>query len=751
MDFKQNSKISHYQLLEKLGAGGMGMVYKAQDLKLDRFVALKFLPLQVGLIEEDKQRFIQEAKAASALDHPNICTIYEIDETIDDQVFISMAYYEGETLRERLDKGPLSTKDAIDLVVQVCQGLAKAHEQGIVHRDIKPANIILTRDGVAKILDFGVAKFLSKKRSTVSGSVIGTPGYMSPEQAKGSEVDHRSDIWSVGVLLFEMLTTQLPFEGKSDLSIMYAIINDPPQELSQYRQTVPDDLQNIIKKTLEKDPENRYQDLQDVISDLQILGKKCSDTEPTKVVFLSPQPTPSIAVLPFIDLSPQKDHEYFCDGLTEEIINALTHVEVLRVVSRNSAFQFKGKHLDISDIGRKLKVQFILEGSIRKAANKVRITIRLINASDGYLRWAEEYDRELSDIFAVQDEIAGAVINALSSELSKMTGLQKKPVIKQYTDDSEAYNIYLKGRFLWNKRTAESLEQSIAYFKEAIRIDPQYALAHVALADANIVLGFYGKYSPDMVMPQAIQAAEVALDIDTRLAEAHISFACAKAVYEWDWNEAEKHFKWGIELNPDYAIAHHWYAINYLTPLGRFDEAVKETIRALELETNSLVIGATVGLCYYFAKQYDEAIRYLQRTLEIDPEFAVTNFFMGRVLVQKSMFQEAFQHFQKALTVFGDSTNMLATFGHAAALAGKEDVARKVLKKLLGFSEHMYVSPYDIASIYCGLHEDEIAFSWLERAVKERAYLSIYLKVDPLMNLLRPEPRFQYLLNTVFS
>jgi TolB-like protein/Tfp pilus assembly protein PilF len=469
------------------------------------------------------------------------------------------------------------------------------------------------------------------------------------------------------------------------------------------------------------------------------------------VVLLSPQPTPSIAVLPFIDLSPQKDHEYFCDGLTEEIINALTHVESLRVVSRNSAFQFKGKHLDISDIGRKLKVQFILEGSIRKAANKVRITIRLINASDGYLRWAEEYDRDLSDIFAVQDEIAGAVINTLSSELSELTGLQKKTLVKQYTDDSEAYTIYLKGRFLWNKRTAESLEQSIAYFKEAVRIDPRYALAHAALADANIVLGFYGKYPPDVVMPQAIQAAEAALDIDARLAEAHISFACAKAVYEWEWNKAEKHFKLGIELNQDYAIAHHWYAINYLTPLGRFDEAVKETIKALELESDSVVIGATVGLSYYFARQYDEAIRYLQRTLEIDPEFAVTNFFMGRVLVQKSMFREAFRYFQKALTRYGDSTNMLATFGHAAALAGKEGLAREILQKLLGLSEKMYVSPYDIASIYCGLHEDEIAFSWLARAVEERAYLSIYLKVDPIMNLLRPEPRFQYLLNTVFG
>ncbi len=746
VNFDINSEVSHYKLLEKLGSGGMSIVYKAKDLKLDRFVALKFLPFQIGLREDDKVRFVQEAKATSALDHPNICTIFEIDETDEGQIFISMAYYQGETLRERINKGPMSIKEAIEVTKQICDGLSKAHGQGIIHRDVKPANIIITDDGVVKIVDFGVAKFMSQKGSTAPGSVIGTPGYMSPEQARGKDVDHRTDVWSIGIIFFEMLTSQLPFEGNSDLSLMYAIVNDTPLQLSQFRKNVPVIIQNIIDKTLEKDPVDRYQHLNGLVNDLQSWEKNQSGVEITKAIVL-PKIYPSIAVLPFTDLSPQKDQEYFCDGLTEEIINALTHVANFRVISRNSAFQFKGKNLDISEIGRKLKVRSVLEGSIRKEGNKLRIAIRLINVSDGFLLWSNVFEKELSDVFVIQDEIARAVVNTLADRLAEKTGVT---LVKTQTVREEAYNVYLKGRYEWNKRTAESLEKSIDYFNRAIQIDPDYALAYAGLADANIVLSFYGKRPPKEVMPRAIESAEHALELDGSLAESEISLGCAKAVYEWDWDNAEVHFKRGMEMNKDYAIAHHWYAINYLTPLMRFEDAERETIKALELDPISPVFGATVGLTYYFARQYDDAINFLRKALEMNPNFAITNFFMGRALVQKSLFKEGINYFQKALKIYGESPNMLATFGNALALAGKKRDAHKVLKQLSDLSKKVYVSSYDIASVYCGLGNIENAWSWLERALDERAYLLIYLKVDPIMDFIRLHKKYKELVQKIF-
>ncbi len=749
MSIEAGATISHYRLLEKLGSGGMAIVFKAMDTKLERFVALKFLPMQVGVNAEDKQRFIQEAKTASALDHPNICTIYEIDETPEGQVFISMAYYQGETLKDKIERGPLSLKEAIHLSRQIGEGLAKAHEKGIVHRDIKPANLMVTTDQVVKILDFGVAKFQRKTRFTSPGSIIGTPAYMSPEQASGKTVDHRSDIWAMGVILFEMLTAHLPFEGETDLALMYSIVNEDPLPLSKFRGNISADIQRIIQKTLAKDPAERYQSVKELLADFDLFERGSLSTAETRVLVPTPVSTmPSIAILPFIDLSAEKDQEYFCDGLTEEIINDLSRVKGLRVASRNSAFQFKGKNLNISQIGEGLKVQKVLEGSIRKGGNRIRIAVRLINVADGFLVWADDYERELSDIFEIQDDISRAVVKSL--EIQLIGGEEKGPV-KHYTDNVEAYSTYLRGRFYWNKRTAESLEKSIEYFQSAIRIDPQYALAYAGLADAYIVLGLYGRYSPTEVIPRALQAAEHALQIDEMLPEAHVSLGCARAIYEWKWQEAEEQFKKGIELKPDYALAHQWYSINLLTPLGRFEEADQEVKKALELEPSSLAINATVGLNYYFARRYDEAIDHFHHTLDMDPDFPVTNFFLGRVYVQKAKFKEAIEHFQKALKFYGDSTNMLATFGHAAALANKVDLAHKVLEQLLDISRKMYVSSYDIASIYCGLGNIDQALSWLEKAVEEHAYLLIYLHIDPIMDPLRKDARFEVLLNKIQS
>jgi serine/threonine protein kinase/Tfp pilus assembly protein PilF len=731
MELKTGQVIGHYELLEQLGSGGMAVVFKAKDQKLDRHVALKFLPVQVGIKDQDKERFLLEAKTASALDHPNICTIYEINETMMGQLYIAMGYYEGETLREKIDRGPLSLKESLDITRQICLGLAKAHEKEIVHRDMKPANLIITSDGVVKILDFGVAKFQHKAQFTRTGSIIGTPGYMAPEQAAGQMVDQRTDIWAVGVLLYEMLTAHLPFEGENDLAMMYGIINEHHIPITNFKPQLSAKIQNIIKKVLTKEPNSRYQ----------------NSEQETRKMDAEISVIPSIAVLPLVDLSADRDQEYFCDGLTEEIINALTRIENLRVVSRNAAFHFKDQNLDIGQIGDRLNVQKVLEGSLRKGGNKIRVTMRLINVSDGFLLWADDYERELKDIFEIQDDISRSVVQNLKI---KLVSTSESKILKKYTDDIEAFSAYLRGRFHWNKRTADSLEKSIEYFRQAIELDPAYALAYCGLADAYIILGIYGRLSPAKVMPRAIQAINSALKIDQTISEAHISLGCVESIYNWNWQEAEKHFLNGIKLNPNYSIGHQWYSINYLCPQGRFEDARTAVQNAFELEPISLVINATVGLVLYFARQFDEAVEYLTKTLEIEPEHPVTNFFLGRAYVQKSLYREAMNHFQRALKSYGDSTNMLATFAHAAALAGQREIAEKILRQLLELSKSMYVSAYDLASVYVGLKDFDAALNWLEKAYEERAYLLVYLQTDPIMDELHNKERYKKLIKKIF-
>ncbi len=745
---KPEQEISHYKIVEKLGVGGMGIVYKAQDLKLDRFVALKFLPPQVGLDEDEKERFIQEAKTTSALDHPNICTIYEIDETEEGQVFISMACYEGETLRQKISRGLLSVQEAIQISIQILEGLSKAHDNGIIHRDIKPDNIILTIDGVVKILDFGIAKLKNTKQITRPGNILGTPRYMSPEQASGQDIDHRVDIWAMGVMLYEMLTCQLPFKGDNDLTMMYAIINEQPQPLSAIRSNISAGLQGVVEKALAKDPGDRYHQAMEMAQDLRLLEGGKEIPEKTRID-LSPVPqTPSIVVLPLNDISPEKDQEYFCDGLTEEIINTLSRVEGLRVVARNSAFRFKKEQEDFAGIGRQLNVQTILEGSVQKSGNKLRIAIRLVSVADGVLLWAEKFDRQMDDIFAIQDEISQAVVGALKI---KLIGVDEAHLMKRYTDNVEAYNTYLKGRFYWNKRTVEFLNKSIDHYNHAIKIDSNYALAYAGLADTYTTLGFYGAYPTTEVFPKAKSAAEKALQLDDMLAEAHISLGCISSVYDWDWAKAEQEFRRGIELNPAYPTAHHWYAINFLVPAGRFREAAEEIEQALHLDPVSLVINTTVGLTHYFSRNFDKAIEVYLKTLEMDPNYAVTNMFLGQAYVQKGLYEKAIEHFKIALKFYGDSTNMLAMFGNANALAGHPDVAANVLENLLDSSKKAHVSAYDLATLYAGLGDAASAINSLERAYEERAYLLVYLKVDPVLDKLRGFPEFAVLLQNIFG
>jgi serine/threonine protein kinase len=539
--------ISHYKILEKLGEGGMGVVYKAEDTKLKRIVALKFLPPELTRDPEAKERFIHEAQAASALDHPNICTIYEIGETDEGQLFIAMACCEGETLKKKIERGPLKIDDTNDVALQVAQGLRKAHEKGIVHRDIKPTNIIVTTDGVVKIVDFGLAKLVRQTRVTKAGTTVGTVAYMSPEQARGEEVDHRTDIWSIGIVLYEMLTGLRPFRSEYDQALVYSILNEEPEPLKSLRPDVPTELEQVVEKALHKDLGKRVQQIGELVSALNSLKKK-REMEGDKT---HPEPKgvlPSIAVIPFVNMSADPENEYFSDGLAEELINALSKLEGLHVVARTSAFRFRGKDIDIREIGKQLNVNTILEGSVRKAGNRLRITAQLIKVADGYHLWSERFDRELQDVFAIQDEISLAIVDNLKV---KLLGGDRERLAKRYKDNFEVYDLYLKGRYYLNTITEEGIKKSLDYFQQAIQKDPSCALAYAGTAGAYGVLAVLGLAASGEVIPRAKSELLKALELDDYLAEAHAWLGEINLGYYWDWSAAEKELKRAIELKPN--------------------------------------------------------------------------------------------------------------------------------------------------------------------------------------------------------
>lgn len=735
--------ISHYRILEKLGGGGMGVVYKAQDTKLKRTVALKLLPPELTRDPDAKQRFIQEAQMASALDHPNICNIHEVDETDDGQIFICMACYQGETVREKIKREPLKLEEAIGIAIQVAQGLGKAHSQRIVHRDIKPANIFITGDGQAKIMDFGLAKLAGQVRLTKIGTTAGTVAYMSPEQARGEEVDHRTDIWSLGVVLYEMLNGELPFKGDYEQAVVYSILNEEPEPVRGVPTAVSTQLQVVVSKAIAKSPDQRYQNAENILLDLRKLRKQLES-----IILKEEPPTkkaqPSIAVLPFTDMSPNKDQEYFCDGMAEEIINALTHIEGLRVVARTSAFSFRGKEVDVREIGRKLSVETLLEGSVRKAANRIRITAQLVNVADGYHIWSEKYDRNKEDIFAIQDEISLAIVSKLKV---KLLGGEKENLVRRYTDNIEAYNLYLKGRYFWSKRTEKGLKKGIEYFEHANEKDPDYALAHVGLADSYSLLCSYHILAPKESIPKARSAAMRAIEAHDALAEAYEALAHVRILHDWSWLDAEREFKRAIQVNPGYATAHQRYSL-LLTVMGQLSEAIAEIKRAQELDPLSLIINTDVGLIFYIAHQYGQAVEQCRNVIEMDPNFGVAHFALGLAYEQKGAYKEAIAELQKAITASGGITVMTGALGHAYAVSGKRDKAQKVLDESKELSKQRYVSPYSIATIYVGLGEKDQAFEWLRKAYEDRSVwlIHLHLKADPRLDGLRSDPRFTALL-----
>jgi serine/threonine protein kinase len=785
--------ISQYRILNHLGAGGMGEVYLAEDTKLDRKVAIKFLSAESAMDKGAKKRLIREARAAAKLDHSNICSIYEVDEE-EGRSFIVMQYVEGETLAKLIARQPLELREALDIAVQMADALAEAHSRGIIHRDIKPQNVMVTARGQVKVLDFGLAKLVQQPQVTESeaatqslltdpGLIIGTVPYMSPEQLRGEALDARSDIFSFGSVLYEMLSGRTPFSSVTAAETISSILTREPTTLVRYAPGLPEELQRIVRKCLAKDKRLRYQSARDLLIDLSNLRRDSeagANTEVTTRIATQPRGSirrlfvivalvvaalalssvgiymqmehgraiDSLAVLPFVNVSADADTEYLSDGITESLINSFSQLPNLRVMSRDSVFRYKGQQTTAQGVGRDLRVQAVLTGRVVQRGSNLLISTELVDVRDNSQIWGEQYNRRLTDILAVQSEIAREISEKLRLRL---TGEQEKRLVKRYTDNAEAYQLYLKGRYYWNKRTEEGLNKGIEYFNQAIEKEPNYALAYSGLADCHTSLAFSfdaGAVSPRQTIPQAEAAALKALKIDDTLAEAHTSLAFIKLLYDWDWPGAEESFKRAIELDPNYPNAHHWYS-HYLMAMGRIEESLTESRRALELDPLLLVLNVHLGWHYLYARQYDQAIEQFRKTLEMDPHFRQAHLYLGWAYLGNGMYAEAIGELQTAKALFAGSGEAEAGLGYVYAVSGKRGDAQRVLDQLKELSKRRYVSPFFIALIYAGLEEKDQAFAWLERAYVDRSDLLVYLEMEPKLDSLRSERKFADLVSRV--
>jgi len=750
----------------------MGDVYLAQDTKLDRRVALKLLPQEFAADADRMRRFVLEAKSASALNHPNIITIYEIGET-DGTNFIATEYIEGKTLN---DRESLSLIAALDVATQIVSALNAAHCAGIIHRDIKPENVIIRPDGVVKILDFGIAKLsgpgavadglnqgtdpeavTAVKSGTSTGTIIGTASYMSPEQARGKAIDARSDIFSFGVVLYEMLTRTKPFGGENAMDVIGAIIADEPTPLIQLRPSLPREIDRIVNRALRKNLGERYQSANELLVDLKGIQKRLefeAELErtgspdqpfeaPTQIVRAEAtaptEPRNSIAVLPFANMSNDPENEYFCDGLAEELLNALAKIDDLKVAARSSSFSFKDKNANVSAIGRALSVNTVLEGSVRKSGDRVRITVQLINAADGYHVWSERYDRQIQDIFDVQDEITLAVVNALKVRL---LGEEKEALLKRYTNNAEAYQIYLRGRFFFYKRTPEGFRKAIAYFEQAIDLDPEYALAHSGLADCHTFLGFYEIVRPSEALEKVRSAAYRSVELDDKLAETRTSIALFKMLYEWSFHGSLGEFEEAIRINPKYALAHHLYSAS-LVVLGLNQAAIGAESRATELEPFTAIFGASLGWWHYLGHRFEEAVAQALRTIEIAPNHFFAHWVLGVTYGQKARYEEAIEELQKAARLTDGNQHINADLARIYAQMGRQHEARRILDDLIAQSAHHYISAVNLAKVFVGLGDNERALEFLKKACDERAVRLPYFLPDPCLDELRSDPRFQ--------
>jgi len=774
--------------------GGMGEVYLARDERLGRKVALKLLPEHLTEDETQLSRFKTEARTASALNHPNILTVHEIG-TEGNRHFIATEFIEGMTLRELLRRGRMNLHDAVEIAVQVASALAAAHETGVVHRDIKPENIMLRPDGYAKVLDFGIAKLIEPELAaadrhagtttllaqTRSGLVIGTAQYMSPEQARGQTADARSDIWNLGVVLYEMVGGNPPFSGATPSDCIASILKTEPPPFSCALPDVPIKPQSIVHKALRKNRDERYQTTREMLADLrdlkaeleresslpQIKGSAksiVSKIKPDKrgalailsvataaaatmayfFYFVAPMPPingKSIAVLPFVDLSQARDQEYLCDGIQEEILNRLSKIADLKVISRTSTQRYKSAGEKLPAMARQLGAAHILEGTVQRAADQVRIHVQLIDARNDSHLWAEKYDRKLTDVFGVESEIAKAIADSLGAKLS---GLEQRAIATRPTENAAAHQLYLQGTYFSNKRTGGDLRTATEYFQAAIRKDPKYAAAYAGLADAFTLLSLWGG-DPADTMPQAKAAAMKGIELDETLPEAHNSLGLVLALHDFDFAQSQKEFERAIELNPNYATAHHQFGNVNLSMIGEFDRAIAEGNRAVELDPLSLIINTDLGQDFMLARRYDEAIDQLRKTLAMDPRFYYARWTLGECLQMKGQLTEAMAEYQKAAEITDDPV-VMALLAQGYAKMGQRDKALDLLGQLEQLAKHRHVGPFTFALVHLTLNETEKTIDDLERAYRERDPNIVGIKVEPLLDPLRGHPRFERLL-----
>ncbi len=780
-----------YQIIEELGKGGMGHVYRALDKKLNEEVAIKLIKPEIAADKKTLERFQNELKLARKIGHRNVGRMYELMEDSGTH-FITMAYVPGENLRSFIRRsGQLTVGKAVSIAQQICEGLAEAHRQGVIHRDLKPSNVIIDLEGNARIMDFGIARSTKTKGITGPGAMIGTPEYMSPEQVDGKEADQRSDIYSLGIIIYEMLTGQVPFEGETPLSIAVKQKTEPLPDPKKWNPQIPNDLNLIIHRCLEKSAEKRYQNAEEMLLELKNIEKgktvaadaaprlKRADSKEKTVTFplkkiplvavgliiliviiwavwkfipkkqLAPvaEAGHSLAILPFDDLSPGKDYEYLCDGIAETLINALSGIKDLHVAARTSAFSFKGKGLALQEIGQKLKVRTLLEGSVQVAGPKVRVTARLSNTEDGFQLWSESYERMLDDVFAIQDDITERILKTLKV---KFLGEAEASPLKRYTENREAYELYLQGRYLWNKRGRANLGRATAFFDEAARKDPNYALAYAGLADSYHIMANNGYLSAAEALPKAKTAALKALEIDPNLAEASACLGALKSNWEWDFRGAEKDFKRAIELKPGYASAHQWYAF-LLARLGRYEETIAEIKRAAELDPLSSRIRANIGYMYYYARQYDKAIAELDKAKEMNPNDSWIYQYMGYIYPEMGLFAKAKESFLRFNELEYGKAFEDEDIAYVYARWGKKDEAHQLLVKLEkeGHPQHQNLSLTMMAAAFAALGEKDEAFKWLIKAYDERDLVLGYLKVRPMFDPLRSDPRFAELTKKV--
>jgi serine/threonine-protein kinase len=827
--------IAHYRILQRLGKGGMGEVFLGEDTRQhNRRVALKILPPELLTEERRVRRFRQEARAVLALNHPNIITIYEIGES-SNSYYIASEFIEGETLRQRLSQQQLTIDEVLGIGIQVAMALESAHAAGIVHRDIKPENIMLRKDNFArdrfvKVLDFGLAKLTEPETAgadpeavtipitaTSPGAVIGTSGYMSPEQAEGDAIDSRSDIFSLGVVLYEMVAGQPPFKGRTDSHTRVSILDHEPTPLLEYSDDVPRQLERIVSKALAKDRSKRYQTVTDLKLDLEQLRDELHSSHsitltserlrpsqaetiaiasvPThkrepietlaegtvpvssvsqrarRVLVLAgagvvlalliavliywrslPAPITSVAILPFVNQSNDPNADYLSDGITESITNSLSQLPGLTVMSRNAAFRFKNAKQDPQEAGRSLNVGAVLSGRLVKLGDQVIIKTELIKVADGTQIWGDEFKGTLADILSVQEEVSKKITESLRV---KLTGEEEQKLAKRYSSDVEAYQLYLKGRYFWNKRNEEGFRNSIDYFKRAEERDPTFALAFSGLADSYALLCDIGVVAPIDEMPKAKAAAQKAVDADPNLAESYTSRAFVKLSYDWDWSGAESDFQQALKLNSKYPTAHQWYA-SYLMQMGKFARAKAELEEAHNLDPLSPIISSNTGLYSYYEHNYDDAIAKYKVTLQSDPDFWVARHYLGLAYVQKGMFNEAIAQLRALIKapasgplpdeVVADETEASASLGFAYGMAGKRAEAETILNQLQALSQRRYVSGIYFAVVCAGLKDNDRAIQYLNKAFESRHPGLVLIRIEPMFDGLRNDDRFKQLI-----